>query len=59
MGEIALFLRLVLASARGVFFNAMFVVFLLDSRTRHRFVGYLDKIVLTLVGRLLLLMLVQ
>lgn len=43
MGEPGPFMRLMVLGAQGVFFNAMFVAYLLSPRTCHRFVGYLEE----------------
>jgi ubiquinol oxidase len=43
MAEPGLFMRLMVLGAQGVFFNAMFVSYLLSPRTCHRFVGYLEE----------------
>ncbi|KAK5124440.1 Alternative oxidase, mitochondrial precursor [Meristemomyces frigidus] len=37
------FMRLMVLGAQGVFFNAMFVSYLISPRTCHRFVGYLEE----------------
>lgn len=37
------FMRLMVLGAQGVFFNSMFVCYLLSPRTCHRFVGYLEE----------------
>lgn len=36
-------LKLMILGAQGVFFNAMFVAYLVSPRTCHRFVGYLEE----------------
>ena len=36
-------MRLLVLGAQGVFFNAMFVAYLISPRTCHRFVGYLEE----------------
>lgn len=36
-------MRLMVLGAQGVFFNAMFVSYLISPRTCHRFVGYLEE----------------
>lgn len=43
MYEPGLFMRLMVLGAQGVFFNAMFVAYLISPRTCHRFVGYLEE----------------
>ncbi|QIW95435.1 hypothetical protein AMS68_000953 [Peltaster fructicola] len=43
MGEPGPFMRLMVLGAQGVFFNAMFVAYLISPRTCHRFVGYLEE----------------
>lgn len=43
MGEPGWFMRLMVLGAQGVFFNAMFVSYLISPRTCHRFVGYLEE----------------
>ncbi|KAF2101855.1 mitochondrial alternative oxidase [Rhizodiscina lignyota] len=43
MYEPGLFMRLMVLGAQGVFFNAMFVSYLISPRTCHRFVGYLEE----------------
>lgn len=43
MGEPGWFMRLMVLGAQGVFFNAMFVAYILSPRTCHRFVGYLEE----------------
>ncbi|WPH00469.1 Alternative oxidase [Acrodontium crateriforme] len=37
------FMRLMVLGAQGVFFNAMFISYLMSPRTCHRFVGYLEE----------------
>ncbi|KAE9964204.1 Alternative oxidase, mitochondrial precursor [Venturia inaequalis] len=37
------FMRLAVLGAQGVFFNAMFLSYLISPRTCHRFVGYLEE----------------
>lgn len=37
------FMRLMVLGAQGVFFNAMFISYLISPRTCHRFVGYLEE----------------
>jgi len=39
MGEPGWFMRLMVLGAQGVFFNAMFIAYLLSPRTAHRFVS--------------------
>lgn len=36
-------MRLMVLGAQGVFFNAMFLSYLISPRTCHRFVGYLEE----------------
>lgn len=43
MYEPGWFMRLMVLGAQGVFFNAMFVAYLVSPRTCHRFVGYLEE----------------
>jgi ubiquinol oxidase len=43
MAEPGPFMRLMVLGAQGVFFNAMFVSYLISPRTCHRFVGYLEE----------------
>ncbi|KAF1356773.1 alternative oxidase-domain-containing protein [Delphinella strobiligena] len=43
MAEPGWFMRLMVLGAQGVFFNAMFVTYLISPRTCHRFVGYLEE----------------
>lgn len=43
MAEPGLFMRVMVLGAQGVFFNAMFVAYLISPRTCHRFVGYLEE----------------
>lgn len=43
MGEPGWFMRLMVLGAQGVFFNAMFISYLISPRTTHRFVGYLEE----------------
>jgi ubiquinol oxidase len=43
MYEPGLFMRLLVLGAQGVFFNAMFISYLISPRTCHRFVGYLEE----------------
>jgi hypothetical protein len=43
MGEPGWFMRLAVLGAQGVFFNAMFISYLISPRTCHRFVGYLEE----------------
>jgi len=43
MAEPGLFMRAMVLGAQGVFFNSMFVSYLLSPRTCHRFVGYLEE----------------
>lgn len=37
------FMRLMVLGAQGVFFNSMFISYLISPRTCHRFVGYLEE----------------
>ena len=37
------FMRLMVLGAQGVFFNGMFLSYLISPRTCHRFVGYLEE----------------
>ncbi|KAI9850334.1 MAG: Alternative oxidase, mitochondrial precursor [Thelocarpon superellum] len=43
MAEPGWFMRFMLLGAQGVFFNAMFVSYLISPRSCHRFVGYLEE----------------
>ncbi|KAK8183086.1 alternative oxidase-domain-containing protein [Phyllosticta capitalensis] len=43
MAEPGPFMRLLVLGAQGVFFNAMFISYLVSPRTCHRFVGYLEE----------------
>lgn len=43
MGQPGPFMRLMVLGAQGVFFNALFIAYLLSPRTVHRFVGYLEE----------------
>ncbi|OCK74850.1 mitochondrial alternative oxidase [Lepidopterella palustris CBS 459.81] len=43
MCEPGWFMRLAVLGAQGIFFNALFVSYLLSPRTVHRFVGYLEE----------------
>lgn len=43
MAEPGWFLRLLVLGAQGVFFNGMFLSYLISPRTCHRFVGYLEE----------------
>lgn len=43
MAEPGWFMRLMCLGAQGVFFNSMFVAYLISPRTFHRFVGYLEE----------------
>ena len=43
MAEPGWFMRLMVLGAQGVFFNAMFLSYLVSPRTCHRFVGYLEE----------------
>lgn len=43
MAEPGWFMRLMVLGAQGVFFNGMFVSYLISPKTCHRFVGYLEE----------------
>lgn len=43
MAEPGWFMKLMILGAQGVFFNGLFVSYLLSPRTVHRFVGYLEE----------------
>ncbi|RMX92631.1 hypothetical protein D0868_13305 [Hortaea werneckii] len=43
MAEPGWFMRMMVLGAQGVFFNSMFVSYLVSPRTCHRFVGYLEE----------------
>jgi len=43
MAEPGWFMKLAVIGAQGVFFNAMFISYLISPRTCHRFVGYLEE----------------
>ncbi|KAK4540345.1 Alternative oxidase, mitochondrial precursor [Oleoguttula mirabilis] len=43
MAEPGWFMRLMVLGAQGVFFNGMFISYLISPRTCHRFVGYLEE----------------
>lgn len=43
MCEPGRFMKLMIVGAQGVFFNALFVAYLLHPRIVHRFVGYLEE----------------
>ena len=43
MSEPGWFMRVMVLGAQGVFFNAMFLSYLVSPRTCHRFVGYLEE----------------
>ncbi|KAF1981200.1 alternative oxidase [Aulographum hederae CBS 113979] len=43
MYEPGWFMKILVLGAQGVFFNAMFVSYLISPRTAHRFVGYLEE----------------
>ncbi|KAF2477772.1 alternative oxidase [Lindgomyces ingoldianus] len=43
MSEPGLFMRLMVLGAQGVWFNALFLAYLISPRTVHRFVGYLEE----------------
>ncbi|KAL1639012.1 inducible alternative oxidase 2 [Diplodia intermedia] len=43
MAEPGWFMRLMVLGAQGVFFNAMFLSYLISPRICHRFVGYLEE----------------
>jgi hypothetical protein len=43
MAEPGWFMRFMILGAQGVFFNSMFLSYLISPRTCHRFVGYLEE----------------
>lgn len=43
MYEPGLFMRAMVLATQGVFFNAMFISYVISPRTCHRFVGYLEE----------------
>ncbi|KAI4850958.1 putative alternative oxidase [Aureobasidium sp. EXF-8845] len=43
MAEPGPFMKFMVLAAQGVFFNAMFVAYLVSPKTAHRFVGYLEE----------------
>lgn len=43
MAEPGLFMRTMIIGAQGVFFNGLFISYLISPRTCHRFVGYLEE----------------
>lgn len=43
MAEPGWFMKIMILGAQGVFFNAMFLSYLISPRTCHRFVGYLEE----------------
>ena len=43
MAEPGLFMRTMILGAQGVFFNGLFLAYLISPRTVHRFVGYLEE----------------
>jgi ubiquinol oxidase len=43
MAKPGIFMRIMVVGAQGVFFNAMFISYLISPRTCHRFVGYLEE----------------
>jgi ubiquinol oxidase len=43
MAEPGWFMRLSLLAAQGVWFNALFLAYLISPRTCHRFVGYIEE----------------
>lgn len=43
MAEPGWFMRLMILGAQGVFFNSMFISYLISPRTCHRFVGYIEE----------------
>ena len=43
MAEPGFFMRAMIVGAQGVFFNGMFLSYLISPRTCHRFVGYLEE----------------
>jgi len=51
MSEPGWFMRLMVLGAQGVWFNALFVAYLMSPRTVHRFVGYLEEEAVTTYTR--------
>ena len=43
MAEPGFFMKFMVLGAQGVFFNGMFLAYLVSPRTCHRFVGYLEE----------------
>ncbi|KAF2147155.1 uncharacterized protein K452DRAFT_282142 [Aplosporella prunicola CBS 121167] len=43
MAEPGWFMRVMVLGAQGVFFNALFISYLMSPRTTHRFIGYLEE----------------
>ncbi|KAI9893885.1 MAG: hypothetical protein M1814_005438 [Vezdaea aestivalis] len=43
MAEPGFFMKFLILGAQGVFFNGMFISYLISPRTCHRFVGYLEE----------------
>ena len=43
MAEPGWFMRALVLGAQGVFFNSLFIAYLISPRTVHRFVGYLEE----------------
>ena len=43
MAEPGWFMKFMILGAQGVFFNSMFLSYLISPRTCHRFVGYLEE----------------
>lgn len=43
MAQPGWFMRVMVLGAQGVFFNSMFIAYLISPRTCHRFVGYLEE----------------
>ena len=43
MAEPGWFMKIMILGAQGVFFNGMFLSYLISPRTCHRFVGYLEE----------------
>jgi len=53
MAEPGIFMRTMILGAQGVFFNAMFLSYLISPRTCHRFVGYLEEEAVLTYSRLI------
>lgn len=53
LAEPGRFMRFILLGAQGVFYNALFVSYLISPRTCHRFVGYLEEEAVITYTRLL------